>query len=240
MQFKNWITNEVVKGIKRYERDHWQITVHLGRFGWFDTFSHQMVGESDFGGRIIELEDYYKLNTSRKSEWFVHTNNVSRVKHVCEQASDGLANLGFRKQDATMIFTNSDVPHGAEGAHTAEEHIIKIAKPLIEGNNPQRAIHVIAHEWSHAYWKTLHKDQKTNFQKVWIMAMGGQMGGLTSSYSMSGGPKEMFAELVGTGVSEPGKLDKKARQMIAAVASGYVPPVQLAVPDTTSPSDPRP
>jgi len=217
MNFRKWL--ETVGGVRRLKDAGWQpegypseirgmktsVTLsELGTFGWFRAYS-----ASDSSGYDPEWGV-----SLYGSDWFAEGFDGRLLVEVTQR----LMSLGFRPLRVSVIFHGSVPSKDAEGTHEPQLHVIRVKKGLDEG----RMMHVLAHEWAHAVWKSMPKQDKESFEKYWVGSFGRRGSGL-SSYAFTGGPKEMFCEMVAEAVANPSALSREEAKLVRMVAGGSMP-----------------
>ena len=251
MRFGVWLMNEVVKGLQIQLQGAAQV-VFLGRMGWFDVYSSESIRsrrtpyndryELNFpNNKVMPFSHYQKgpvlpepvkdaegyetiVPPRTVGDPFLTEANLALLKKIFDAATAGLQQLGFRKQNLTIIYKDLGWrKDGVEGEHEVQKHTVTLPKHLLERNDFARNVHIVAHEWAHAYWKILPKQVKSNFTMWYFKNAFTNTDSNLDPYALSGGPKEQFAELIGSAVAEPNVLTKGQRTLLRHIIAGDFP-----------------
>lgn len=217
---------EVVNGIQRYLQNGGYLVTYLGKYGWFDAYSHAPAKfTDDMYNKVYTLEEYWKLPKGYNDthDWFIEgRSNLQKVEISLTEASSGLHSLGLKSQRVAVLYTPFAVQSSDTGGqHTKSYHLININQARsVSDASKTWAIHVIAHEWSHAYWWQLSKQDKANMNWFFLKYIIGDQRDAPSTYSESKA-EEMFCETIATAVSEPGKLQPRFRALLQQAIAGH-------------------
>jgi hypothetical protein len=216
MGFKNWL--ETVGGVKRFQMAA-QVSdgypkssaipfKDLGNYGWFRAYSAKTKTDGvdpEWGMSVYSKDDFAE---GFKGDFLM-------------EISRRLQGLGFSRIRVNVIFQDNVSKADAEGTHEPQLHVIRVQKDL----DPKRMMHVVAHEWAHALWKSLPKRDKESFSRYWVNSFGRSSN--LSSYSFTGGPAEKFCELVAEAVADPSSLSRDEMKLVQMIAGKSMPEHEL-------------
>jgi len=213
--FKNWL--ETVGGVKRfqvaaqvsdgYPKSSAMPFKDLGNYGWFRAYSAKTKTDGvdpEWGMSIYSKDNFAE---AFKGDFLV-------------EVSRRLQGLGFSRIRVNVIFQDNISMADAEGTHEPQLHVIRVQKNL----DDKRMMHVVAHEWAHALWKSLPKRDKGSFSMYWAGSFGRASN--LSSYSFTK-PEEKFCELVAEAVVNPSVLSDEEMKLVRMIAGKSMPKHEL-------------